>query len=334
MKENEVLNEKGPIEPDIKIFVSHRIDLDSETVENPIYYPVRCGAIYDRRENVYMPGDNTGDNISEKRMSFCEFTVQYWAWKNIEADYYGMCHYRRYLSFSEKQFKAREYLMVQAPFISPFYEKKFGLLDVETMRNMITAHDVVVSEYAPVKTIPAPGGKQKTVRELWEAHDGEFIDKEVINVMFDLIDELAPEYSSSAREYFNGALHRGFNCFVMKKELFDRMCCFQFPILFALEARLDTTGYTDTMKRTPGFVGEMLYGIFVYHISTYEDWNVGTRQMVYFAETKKLKGKIDTYLRFLRYYSVRFLKYAISFILPPGSKQRRFIKQLISKEER
>ena len=93
-----------PDKPDIKIFVSHRIDLDSETIDNPLYIPVRCGAVYDEREGVTMLGDDTGDNISEKRESFCELTVQYWAWKNVNADYYGLCHYRRYLGFSEEKY--------------------------------------------------------------------------------------------------------------------------------------------------------------------------------------------------------------------------------------
>lgn len=31
--------------PDIKIFVSHRIDQDSITIDNPLYIPVRCGAV-------------------------------------------------------------------------------------------------------------------------------------------------------------------------------------------------------------------------------------------------------------------------------------------------
>ena len=89
---------------DIKIFVSHRIDLDSETIDNPLYVPVRCGAVYDKRENVAMLGDDTGDNISEKRNSFCELTVLYWAWKNVKADYYGLCHYRRYISFAKEKY--------------------------------------------------------------------------------------------------------------------------------------------------------------------------------------------------------------------------------------
>ena len=64
-------------EKSIKIFVSHRIDLDSQTIDNPLFVPIRCGAVYDEREGITMLGDDTGDNISEKRTSFCELTVLY-----------------------------------------------------------------------------------------------------------------------------------------------------------------------------------------------------------------------------------------------------------------
>lgn len=96
MKENNSKQEiksreiKENKKPDIKIFVSHRIDLDAETIDNPLYVNVRCGAVFDKRENVDMLGDDTGDNISEKRDMYNELTVQYWAWKNVEADYYGL----------------------------------------------------------------------------------------------------------------------------------------------------------------------------------------------------------------------------------------------------
>ena len=35
---------------DIKIFVSHRIDLNSEIIQNPLYIPVRCGAVFDEKQ--------------------------------------------------------------------------------------------------------------------------------------------------------------------------------------------------------------------------------------------------------------------------------------------
>ena len=52
-----------PMKPDIKIFVSHRIDLDSKTVDNPIYIPIRCGAMYDDRDGLSMLGDDTGESL-------------------------------------------------------------------------------------------------------------------------------------------------------------------------------------------------------------------------------------------------------------------------------
>ena len=59
--------------PNVKIFVSHRIDLESQVIDNPLYINVRCGAVYDKRQSdeyVKMLGDNVGDNISEKRFVY------------------------------------------------------------------------------------------------------------------------------------------------------------------------------------------------------------------------------------------------------------------------
>ena len=69
-------NETKPV---IKIFVSHRTDQVSEIIDNPLYVNVRCGAVYDKRnpeEYGYILGDDTGDNISEKKYKYSEMTVQ------------------------------------------------------------------------------------------------------------------------------------------------------------------------------------------------------------------------------------------------------------------
>ena len=314
--------------PDIKIFVSHRIDIDSELIDNPLYVPVRCGAVFDKENPMNIAGDDTGDNISERRMSFCEFTVQYWAWKNIKADYYGLCHYRRYLSFAEKRFVTDEFNMVHNAVLTPGCKHKYGLLDKGAMQEMISQYDIVVSEYAPVKNIPTPHGKKNTVREFWDTHDGEYFEKTYIDLMFELIDKLAPGYSKSAREYFSGTQHRGFNCYVMKKELFDRLCKFQFPIMFEVERRIDTTGYTQTMKRTPAFIGEMLYGIFVYHVTTYEQWKAKELQLVFFSSTERIKSKDDLLRRQLWYYADRLLRKITDPIFPKGSERREKLKKI------
>ena len=312
----------------ICIFVSHRIDIESELIDNPLYVPMRCGAVFDAENPMGIAGDDTGANISERRMSFCEFTVQYWAWKNCAADYYGLCHYRRYLSFSEKRYKTDEYNMVHVPSLTGFGKQRYGLLDRPSMETIITEHDGITSEYADVSKIPTPKGPQKTVRAMWEAHDGEFFENSSIDLLFTLIDQLAPEYSQSAREYFDGSLHRGFNCFVLRRELFDRLCRLQFPIMFEAERRLDTTGYTQTMKRTPAFLGEMLYGIFMYHITVHEGRNIQARQLVFFSNTERIRSRGDLIKRILWFWFDKGLRTIADPILPKGSQRREKVKDI------
>lgn len=63
------------------------------------FTPVQVGII-NSKTNLNIQADNIGDNISNKNGNYCELTALYWAWKNIDCDYYGLMHYRR--MFSEK----------------------------------------------------------------------------------------------------------------------------------------------------------------------------------------------------------------------------------------
>ena len=69
--------------------------------EDKLYLPLHVGAEgkTDEEGNPLDLGyqkDNTGENISELNPSFCELTGLYWAWKNLDADYVGLAHYRRH----------------------------------------------------------------------------------------------------------------------------------------------------------------------------------------------------------------------------------------------
>ena len=65
-----------------------------------LYLPLHVGA--EGKENIGFTPDNTGDNISVKNPYFCELTGLYWAWKNLNCDYLGLVHYRRYFAGKEK----------------------------------------------------------------------------------------------------------------------------------------------------------------------------------------------------------------------------------------
>ncbi|MCI7478154.1 MAG: DUF4422 domain-containing protein [Selenomonadales bacterium] len=66
---------------------------------DPVYLPVHVGA--EGKASIGYTPDNTGDNISSKNPHFCELTGLYWAWKNLDADYLGLVHYRRYFTRKE-----------------------------------------------------------------------------------------------------------------------------------------------------------------------------------------------------------------------------------------
>ena len=325
----EIQNNKDTSEnPDIKIFVSHRIDIESVVVKNPILIPVRCGSNFSKDDSQLCLGDNTGDNISEKRMMYGELTVQYWAWKNCTADYYGLCHYRRYLSFSDNTLANDHFNMCHEIAITDKAIKKHNLFDEIGNSKVIIANDVVFLRGASVKNILVKGGYPKTVRELWEAHHNLFIDKKYIDILLSAIKEYSPGYYKSAVGYFNSDIHYGFNCFVMKKEFFLRLCDFQFPVLFKLENQIKNEHYTGLMERLPGYLGEIMYGIFIYHLINVEHVKYKELPAVFFATTEKVSGTVDYMCRWLRENVKSYIGEISLRILPRGTKRRQFIKQL------
>ena len=315
--------------PEIKIYVSNRIDLPSEQIDNALYVPVRCGAVYDRENPLGLPGDDTGENISEKRMSFSELTVQYWAWKNSGASYIGLCHYRRFLSFSDRTFPADRYAMVHVPYMLPEEIRRFGLLDREAIEKTITEYDAVTSVPADVRTMPTPDGRPvRTVREWWEAQNGRYFPVGTVDRILELIDLFAPSYSRAAGEYLRGTRFRGNNCFVMKRELFDVLCRFEFPILFELERRLETESPAWKDSRAPGYAGEILYGVFFQALSAAGNYRFLERQLVYFRDASRITGPED--LR-KRRRSARVLAVArpiSTALFPVGSPRREKLKSI------
>lgn len=313
----------------VVICVSRRLDTPSTVVENSLYFPVTCGAVYASSKNKNdFTGDNTGDNISEKRNSFCEFTVQYWAWKNQSCDYYGLCHYRRYLTFSEKHFKANNQEQIMEGLLDSHSIKKNDLLNEKRMRQIIEENDVVVNKAAYVDRIPTPHGYQHSVYDHWLAHAGLFFDGRVLNLLLETIKRRCPKYSEAAKEYLAGKWHRGYNCFIMKRKLFFQMCEFQFSVMFDLEQQLKVNGYANQYERTIGYMGEIMYGIFIHYLQNQGKYRIKEEQLVYFEQTVLPDSKLQLLLeKFLFFAKFRFEDVGYK-ILPKGSKRRNFVKHI------
>lgn len=271
------------IEPgsDIKIFVSHRIDLESVLLKEPIYYPVRCGAIFDEHKNTEIPGDDTGINISSRRMSFCELTVQYWAWKNVKADYYGLCHYRRYLTFSENHFpvgtEERNNGCATTDYLTEESIEKFGLDEVSA-RKMIKKYDVIAC--SPIK---AAKSNMQAMKDSPDYHNMNDM-YEAINI----IKEKYPDMMPIVKEYMSSHSIRLYNCFIMKKEIFFKYSEWLFSILFELENRIDMSKYGIQKFRTPGTIGERLFGIYCLYLSKQPNVRFKNQQLLFIEHPQKI----------------------------------------------
>lgn len=316
---------------EIKIYVSQRIDLRAVLIDNPLFIPVRCGAVYDAENPRGLTGDDSGDNISHKRMSFSELTVQYWAWKNTRSDYVGLCHYRRYLSFADRDYAADRYNMVHVPCLLPEEERRFGLLDREKMEKCILPWDALTSRSADVGRIPLPQGRQaNTVREWWEAQADHYLPSGCLEVLLETLERLSPETLPAADRYLAGDRFRGSNCFVMKWELFDRLCRFEFPILFAAEREIEARDPSLRDKRIAGYLGEILYGVFFTLLEEEGKASVQERQLVYFRDASEPLGTGDLWKKRAISRTDKLLRPLGEVLLPIGGGKREALKSRIN----
>lgn len=272
---------------DIKIFVSNRIDLESKAIPNDLYIPIRCGAVFDKRDNVTMLGDDTGDNISEKRVSFCELTVLYWFWKNVKADYVGLCHYRRFLSFSSKKLKEVGLKLGSLDDMSDANLAKIGLLDKDHIKETIEQYDFITAPFYHFKKENFLHSREKNVLDGWIKNVPNYVTQDDFNLMFDSIKRNFPNIYPNAIKIAKGNYFLGFNCFIGKKSISDEMCQFIFGVLFDIEDELKKHGKyrSITNQRVPGYLAEWLYTIYVYHLKQSHKYKMLETQLVGFDDT-------------------------------------------------
>ena len=70
--------------------------------DTSVYLPIHVGC--EVKEDLGFQGDNSGENISTLNPYYCELTGLYWAWKNLDCEYLGLVHYRRYFTKMTKKY--------------------------------------------------------------------------------------------------------------------------------------------------------------------------------------------------------------------------------------
>ena len=257
--------------------------------ENDLYLPIHVGAALSSY-NLGIQRDDEGENISKKNKQYCELTAQYWIWKNVEADYYGLCHYRRYFSFSDLNFKKNERNQIIAYAIDEENKKKYGLENSELMRKEIESNDIIVPELQNLSNLftPRKTNKPNTVYQHWIQHHRDLIMKEDLDEMLRILESISPEIGDCIWEYLNGYHFLGFNCFILRKDLFNELCELEFQVLSELEKRVNLEKYSTNLARIYGFMGEIISSIYLYYLEKKGIYKIKHIPLVYFNNTDPL----------------------------------------------
>lgn len=236
-------------------------------------------------------GDDTGDNISEKNREYCELTVQYYAWRNEESDYYGFVHYRRFFSFKPK--------LTRRPYIP------LGVFGSEDEAKYIGSEDEIRSaiEGCNIAVVRSEDMGQ-SVREHYASVKNQFASD--LELFEKIIERKAPELLPFADEYLLGTRQYFCNMFVMDRDTFFEYC----ELLFGLLSEFDRekTLHGDFQQdRTDGYLAERFLGMFILMKKS-------------LGATVREFPRIDT--------SCSVGKRLFYRILPPESRLRFFFKKL------
>lgn len=222
---------------DIKILVATHKKYNMP--ESYIYVPIHVGR--ENKNDLGYIGDNTGDNISLKNSNFCELTAIYWAWKNLNVDYIGLNHYRRY--FTNKD-----------AFQIKFEKNKMNLiLSEEEVKELVSKYDLIVSKK---QRLIIKNVKGKYIQQHYE--------KDLLKCE-EILKEKYPEYADDFDKVMMSKSLSICNMFICSKKIMDDYAEWLFNILFELEKQTDVTNYSVLQKRIYGFISERLFNVWILH---------------------------------------------------------------------
>jgi len=202
--------------------------------DDPMYLPLHVGKESSEKD-LSFTGDNTGEHISGKNPYYCELTGLYWAWKNLQADYIGLAHYRRHFTLKKpgKYCKNKYAFILNSTQVEPLLHKYSVLLPKPRNYFIETNYTQYIHAH-PVETME--------------------LTKKILATRY-------PSYLSAFEQVMNRTRAHRFNMFIMKQEIFNDYCNWLFSILFELESLLDLS--QDKYKRLFGYVSERLQDVYL-----------------------------------------------------------------------
>lgn len=228
----------------IKIMIAaHK---ESWLPDDKCYLPIQVGA--EGKKSLGYQKDDTGDNISEKNVHYCELTAMYWAWKNLSADYIGLVHYRRMFTRSEK---------------CSIGGKRRAVLTSNDWAKLLEHTPVIVAD------------RRNYYIETNKSHYLHAHHKDGLIVAEKVIQELYPSYHKDWDLVMSRSWAHMFNMCVMRYDLYNDYCEWLFSILEKIECQIDISSWNAYESRVYGFISELLLDVWLEHNHIhYQEQNV------------------------------------------------------------
>lgn len=266
---------------DIRIFISTHKNVD--LFDSKILQPVQVGVARAPYALGFALSDADGENISELNPMYCELTTQYWAWKNVDAKYYGFCHYRRYFDFNvSERHKENPYGEVMCDYIDAASQSRYRL-DDDSIRSVVEGYDVITTEFKRLADFPdgftTPWEQYKAAPNLHIAD---------LRRVMDIVCEMHPDYADDVDDFLSGEKACFCNMFIMRKEVFFDYCSWLYPILERFVSETDMSHYSREAVRTPGHLAERLLNVYYnHHMRVGTGWKVRQLQTVHFEHPER-----------------------------------------------
>lgn len=215
----------------VKIIIAAHKPYEMPT--DKMYLPVQVGAA--GKEDIGYQRDDEGENISKLNPYFCELTGLYWAWKNLDADYIGLVHYRRH----------------------------FAMKHIGNLWNRILTYDELRPYLGKIK-IFTPNKRKYYIETLYSHYEHTHYSNQLDETR-KVIKDLYPNYTDSYDRVTKRSYGYMFNMMIMEKDMLDDYCSWLFDILFEVGKRIDMPNLSDFQGRYYGRIAEIIFNVWIDH---------------------------------------------------------------------
>ena len=256
--------------------------------------------------------DNTGINISRLNADYCELTALYWMWKNDNASYVGLFHYRRYLILESQKMKKYMKNWKNFYYIESLTQNEFNKLGFNNKEYILSImnYDILIPQCSNLT--------YRNIDTFYKLYERSL--KKELDYALEIVLMKYPQYYSAIEECKMSS--KGYHCnmFIMKREILEEYCEWLFSVLDTMYDDIKRGKFVTDKERLIGYIGEFMMGIFI--CKKRDELNIKELPIAFFHYT-------DGKRHLMRACANSLIRRVYRFCIPIGSKKESYIFKVL-----